>query len=249
MIPWIAAVPGQPPAPFPPSETALRMPNGLLCAGGDLSPERLLSAYRQGIFPWYSEGEPILWWTPDPRMVLFPAEFRCSRSLRHELAKSVWRVRMDSDFAAVIAACARTPRPGQAGTWIVPAIERAYTCLHELGWAHSVEVWELVPETGEERLAGGLYGVAIGRMFYGESMFTRQSNASKIAFAHLVSYLRAHGFGMIDCQMRTAHLASLGAREIPRADFLAHLERLTNPPTTPGPWHVEIGDPASGIKR
>jgi leucyl/phenylalanyl-tRNA--protein transferase len=221
------------PDSFPPPERARRRPNGLLCAGGDLSMARLLAAYRQGIFPWYAPGEPILWWTPDPRMVLFPAEFHCSRSLRRELAKTEWQVRMDSDFAAVIAACARTPRPDQDGTWIVPAIEQAYTRLHAHGWAHSVEVWEDAKD-GTRQLVGGLYGVAIGRMFYGESMFARQSNASKIAFAHLVAHLRRHEFGMIDCQMRTAHLASLGAREIPRAEFMANLSRLTALP--PASW-------------
>jgi leucyl/phenylalanyl-tRNA--protein transferase len=238
MIPWLENDrPDRPLTPFPPLKTALADPNGLLCAGGGLSPERLLEAYRHGIFPWFSEGEPILWWSPDPRMVLFPQEFKCSRSLRRELRKPGYRVRLDHDFAAVIHACAHAPRRHQNGTWIVDEIRQAYLRLHDLGWAHSVEVWE---ETdGREQLVGGLYGVAIGRMFFGESMFTRKSNASKIAAAHLVRYLEQHGFGMIDCQMRTAHLASLGAREIPRDDFIARLEPLCAAPVAPGFWHGE----------
>ncbi len=252
MIPWLDDDrPGTPLTPFPPLETALREPDGLLCAGGGLSPERLLAAYRQGIFPWFSAGDPILWWSPDPRMVLFPSEFKLSRSLRRELKKPGVRVRFDHDFAAVIAACARTPRRAQNGTWIVGRIQRAYQRLHELGWAHSVEIWEEMENAGnaenvkraEEvetqsgpRLVGGLYGVAIGGMFFGESMFAHRSNASKIALAHLVRHLEANGFGMIDCQMHTAHLASLGAREIPRAEFAARLEALTALPIPAGRW-------------
>jgi leucyl/phenylalanyl-tRNA---protein transferase len=227
MIPWLVDD-----APFPPVEGALVEPNGLLCAGGDLSPGRILAAYRQGIFPWFSPGEPILWWSPDPRMVLFPAEFKLSRSLRKTLRTGGYEVRLDSDFAGVIGACAHTPRPGQPGTWITPAMRRAYLQLHELGWAHSVETWR------DGELVGGLYGLAIGRMFYGESMFSRQTDASKIAAAHLARFLESRGFGMVDCQMRTDHLASLGAREIPRPEFLARLSALCAD-GRPGGWPID----------
>lgn len=236
MIPWLAdelppeLSPEEAAALFPPPETALREPNGLLCAGGDLSPRRLLGAYRRGIFPWFSPGDPILWWSPDPRMVLFPDEFRISRSLARTLRRGGYTVRLDHDFAAVIAACAATPRRGQSGTWITRAMRKAYLALHELGWAHSVETWV------DGRLVGGLYGIAIGRMFYGESMFSHRTDASKIAAAHLARFLEAEGFGMIDCQMRTEHLASLGAREIPRAEFDARLAALTRAGAPPGAW-------------
>ncbi|MDR3056193.1 MAG: leucyl/phenylalanyl-tRNA--protein transferase [Zoogloeaceae bacterium] len=216
MIPWL-----QGNAPFPPLSQALREPNGLLAAGNDLSLPRLLQAYRQGIFPWFSAGEPVLWWSPDPRMALFPAEFRLHRSLLKTLRGGGYEVRLDTAFSQVINACAQTPRPGQDGTWITDDIAAAYRALHDAGWAHSVETWM------DGELVGGLYGVAIGRMFYGESMFTRRRDASKIAFAHLARFLRAREFGLIDCQMNTAHLASLGAREISRAEFIARLENLT----------------------
>ena len=232
MIPWLVAD-----APFPPPELALADPNGLLCAGGDLSPQRLLAAYRQGIFPWFSDGQPILWWSPDPRMVLFPAEFRISRSLGKTLRAGRYEVRLNSDFAAVIDACAHTWRPGQPGTWITPEMRRAYTRLHELGWAHSVETW-VQGENGDE-LAGGLYGLAIGRMFYGESMFSRRTDASKIAAAHLARFLESRNFGMVDCQMYTDHLASLGAREIPRTEFAARLADLTADAGPPARWPVD----------
>ncbi len=225
MIRWLAD--GE---AFPPVEEALPEPNGLLCAGGDLSPKRLLDAYRQGIFPWYSPGEPILWWSPHPRMVLVPTEFRISRSLRRSLRRACCAVRLDSDFASVVRACAETPRAGQAGTWITREMQRAYWRLFELGIAHSVETWR------DGKLIGGLYGLAIGRMFFGESMFSHASDASKIAAAHLARFLAEEGFGMIDCQMSTAHLASLGAREIPRATFLAHLRTLVTANWQPGRW-------------
>ena len=177
-----------------------------------------------------------MWWSPNPRMVLFPDEFRLSRSLRKTLRAGQYEVRLDSDFPAVIGACAAMPRPGQDGTWILPEMMDAYCRLHELGWAHSVEVH------AEGDLIGGLYGLAIGRMFYGESMFARRSNASKIAFAHLVRYLLAHDFGMIDCQMRTEHLASLGAREIPRRDFIDRLHGLTRGEQPRAAWrHDGLG--------
>jgi len=225
MIPWLEGR-----ERFPPLEAALQEPNGLLCAGGDLSPWRLLEAYQQGIFPWYSRGEPILWWSPDPRMVLFPPEFRISRSLRRRLRSACFRTTFDSAFPAVIAACAETPRAGQRGTWITREMRRAYCHLFELGFAHSVEIWI------DGKLVGGLYGLAIGRMFYGESMFSRATDASKIALAHLVHFLEEERFGMIDCQMSTPHLASLGAREIPRTAFIERVRFLVAAAWQPGKW-------------
>ncbi|SEK97766.1 leucyl/phenylalanyl-tRNA--protein transferase [Nitrosovibrio tenuis] len=224
MIPWLS-----PETPFPSLSTALEVPNGLLAAGGDLSPRRLLEAYRLGIFPWFNEGDPILWWSPDPRMVLFPSELKISRSLRKTLKNIDYEIRTDSAFLEVISACAAS-REGCAGTWIHEAMVAAYASLHEMGLAHSVEVWM----RGE--LVGGLYGVAQGRMFFGESMFSRVSNASKIALVHLVWQLERWGFSMIDCQMKTAHLASLGAREIPRNEFSQKLKELINYPGRVEKW-------------
>jgi leucyl/phenylalanyl-tRNA--protein transferase len=224
MIPWLDGT-----APFPPVDSALRRPNGLLCAGGDLSPERLLEAYRRGIFPWFSEGEPILWWSPDPRMVLFPEELKVSRSLARTLRRGGYEVRLDTAFAEVIHACGQ-PRPGQDGTWITPQMQQAYCRLHDLGHAHSVETWI------DGSLAGGLYGLAIGRAFYGESMFTRVTDASKIALAHLARHLERRGFAVIDCQMKTAHLASLGAREIRRSELVRGLATWTREGPVPGRW-------------
>lgn len=217
MIPWLHDN-----APFPPLHQASREYNGLLAAGGDLSVPRLLAAYRRGIFPWFNPDEPILWWSPDPRMVLFPAEFKISRSLKKRLARADYAVRVDSAFTRVMRECA-APRDGAAGTWVSEAMIAAYTALHKAGHAHSIEIW--INQDGEEKLVGGLYGVAIGRVFFGESMFTRQTDASKIALAHLAAWLQMHDFGVIDCQMNTAHLASLGAREIPRAAFAELLDR------------------------
>ena len=229
MIPWLDKY-----TRFPPVEKALREPNGLLAAGADLSPGRLLDAYRHGIFPWYSAKEPILWWSPDPRMVLVPGEFKVSRSFGKVLRNRAWEVRFDTSFEAVMQACA-APRgaglpDGQPHTWISEDMIEAYTRLHELGWAHSVETWI------DGELAGGLYGIAIGAMFYGESMFSRRPDASKIALAGLVRHIAALGFGLIDCQMKTPHLASLGAREIPRAEFLRRVAELIHYPRLPGPW-------------
>ena len=218
MIPWLAAH-----DPFPSLDFALREPNGLLAAGGDLSTQRLLQAYRRGIFPWFNPGDPILWWSPDPRMVLVPSEFKLSRSLHKTLKKRAYEIRIDTVFQTVMQNCA-APRQDQAGTWIGPQIIAAYTQLHQLGIAHSIETWR------DGELVGGLYGLAIGRMFYGESMFSRATDASKIALAHLVQQLERWDFGMIDCQMNTAHLASLGAREIPRAEFIQRLGKLVNYP-------------------
>ena len=228
MIPWLDSS-----EDFPTVELALREPDGLLCAGGDLSPGRLLQAYRQGIFPWYSAGEPILWWSPDPRMVLTPGEFRISRSLRQTLRRDNYEIRLDSQFPMVIRACAETPRKAQQSTWITQEMQSAYVRLHRQGYAHSVETWI------DGRLAGGLYGMAIGRIFYGESMFSLQSNASKIALAHLARYLARQGFGLIDCQMNTPHLASLGAHGIPRSEFIGRLQILCAENALPGRWPVD----------
>jgi len=214
---------------FPPVEQALEDPNGLLCAGGDLSTDRLLEAYRRGIFPWYSGNEPILWWSPDPRMVLFCDELKVSRSLAKNIRNKGFEVRLDSAFPRVIKACSE-PRKGEGGTWLTPAMQAAYTALHRLGHAHSVETWQ------GERLVGGLYGVAIGRMFYGESMFSRATDASKVALVALVGELRARGFPLIDCQQNTPLLASLGAREIPRRHFVRRIAALVNYPEPMGKW-------------
>jgi leucyl/phenylalanyl-tRNA--protein transferase len=218
---------------FPAVESARDDMGGLLAVGGDLGPARLLDAYRHGIFPWGTVETQPLWYNPDPRMVLFPDEFRLSRSLQKTLRAQHFEVRFDSNFAGVMAGCAETPRPGQDGTWITPDMLNAYIRLHELGWAHSVETYV------EGDLVGGLYGLAIGRMFYGESMFSRRSDASKVAFAHLIRYLSANQFEMIDCQMRTEHLASLGGREIPRASFLARLMALTAASSSRTAWSAE----------
>ena len=226
MIPWLG-----PRDPFPPVERALRDPNGLLAAGADLSPQRLLDAYARGIFPWFSEDDPLLWWSPDPRMVLFVDELHLSRSLRRVIRSGRFRVTLDTAFRDVMEGCAE-PRPDQDGTWITPEMLHAYMRLAALGHAHSVEAWE------GDTLAGGLYGVAIGRMFFGESMFSRRSDASKVAFAHLVRQLQQWEMPLIDCQMATPHLASLGAREIPRAEFLGQVRRLVQLPAVPAPWKL-----------
>lgn len=227
MIPWLHAKQA-----FPSPERALREPNGLLVAGGELSPERLIEAYGKGIFPWFSPGEPILWWSPDPRMVMFPAELKVSRSLRRTLKKGDYEVRADTAFESVMRGCGE-PRAGQDGTWIGEAMIAAYVRLFAAGIAHSVETWR------EGKLIGGLYGVALGQMFYGESMFARATDASKIAFVHLVRQLERWEFGMIDCQMKTAHLASLGAREIPRREFLQRLGQLVEFPREAGCWRFD----------
>ena len=224
MIPWLEGS-----TPFPPPDQALEEPNGLLAAGGDLSPERLLDAYRQGIFPWYGEGEPILWWSPDPRMLLFPSDLVVSRSLKKKLRNSAYEIRFDHAFSTVMRACAG-PRPGQPGTWITRAMHAAYNRLHRLGYAHSVETWT------EGELAGGLYGVSLGRVFFGESMFAHRSDASKLALVALVNKLKQDGCEMIDCQVHTSHLESLGARAIPRSEFLRRLGELIHYSRAPGSW-------------
>ena len=233
MIPWLG-----PTDPFPPLDRALADPDGLLAAGGTLDAARLIDAYARGIFPWSSEGQPLLWWSPDPRMVLYCDELRVSRSLRKRIREGRFEIRVDTAFDAVMAACA-APREGQAGTWITGAMRRAYGELHRRGYAHSVEAWR------EDRLAGGLYGVALGRVFFGESMFARETDASKVALVHLVAMLRELGVPIIDCQQQTAHLAALGARPVPRATFAAILGELIHSTAPPSGWRpgAQVGDP------
>jgi leucyl/phenylalanyl-tRNA--protein transferase len=216
---------------FPPPHLA---EDGLLAVGGDLSTDRLLLAYSAGIFPWYSEGDPILWWSPDPRMVLHPDHFHCSRSLQRVLKKGAFRFTLDTAFDQVIRACAATPRPGQDGTWINDAMTEAYQQLHARGFAHSVECWN----TETDELVGGLYGLSLGAAFFGESMFSWQPSASKAAMAILVDFARANGLRFIDCQLPTDHLRSLGAREMPRRKFLHALEQAMHVPTLIGPWRL-----------
>jgi len=213
---------------FPPLEKALREPNGLLAAGGDLSPERLLAAYRHGCFPWYQDGQPVLWWSPDPRTVLYPEELHISRSLRKKLRQGIFSVTFDRAFREVIEGCA-APRSYADGTWITATMQNAYMRLHQLGIAHSVEVWQ------DQQLVGGLYGLAIGRLFFGESMFSRATDASKIGFVALVERLQDWGFKMIDCQMPTQHLASFGARPISREAFAETLAKHLDEPS-PARW-------------
>jgi leucyl/phenylalanyl-tRNA--protein transferase len=217
---------------FPNVELALQEPDGLLAVGGDLSEDRLLLAYRSGIFPWYGPGQPILWWSPDPRLVLFPGRLRVARSLAKTIRKGTFSITIDQAFDAVISACAE-PRPGQAGTWITQEMMAAYRELHAAGYAHSVECWR------EGKLAGGLYGVAIGRAFFGESMFARTTDASKVAFVGLVRQLSRWGFPLIDCQVHTAHLASLGAEMIPRREFTRILEHACQQPEPNTPWRID----------
>ncbi|UCE88412.1 MAG: leucyl/phenylalanyl-tRNA--protein transferase [Pseudomonadota bacterium] len=217
---------------FPEVSSALRDPDGLLAAGGDLSPERLLAAYRRGIFPWYSEGQPILWWSPDPRAVMFPENLRVSRSLRKTVRQRRFRVTFDTAFAQVVAACAG-PRDSESGTWITAEMQAAYQRLHTRGKAHSVECWQ------GENLVGGLYGVALGRVFFGESMFSAVSDASKVAFVYLVRHLEAWGVPVIDCQVHTGHLASLGAQSIPRARFVALVHEFCGLTSLAARWEVD----------
>lgn len=209
---------------FPPLGRALRSPPGLLAMGGDLSAERLVAAYRHGCFPWYSRGQPLMWWSPDPRTVLFPDELHVPRSLRKTLRQQHFRITYDNAFEQVIHACAQ-PRSSDNGTWITPAMQNAYTRLHQLGHAHSVEVWH------RQQLVGGLYGIAMGRLFFGESMFARMNDASKAGFVTLVQDLQQAGFVLIDCQMPTEHLARFGARDIPRSEFQQYLQRYLDSPT------------------
>jgi leucyl/phenylalanyl-tRNA--protein transferase len=224
VIPWLRA--GDPPDAFPPVDTALTDPDGLLCAGGDLSPARLLEAYRRGIFPWFSEGQPILWWSPDPRAVLYPAEFKVSRSLAKTIRNRGFTVTVDRAFGRVMELCADA-RLRPEGTWISPQMLAAYRRLHELGHAHSYETWE------NDRLVGGLYGIALGQVFFGESMFSLERDASKVALAALVRDMIARGGRVIDCQVASAHLERLGARSVPRRRFVRELaQAISNTPDT-----------------
>ena len=220
MLAWLEAK-----DPFPPIERALKNPNGLLAAGGELSVERLLDAYRRGVFPWYSGTEPVLWWSPDPRMVLYCHELKVPRSLAKSVRNKGYEVRVDCDFAGVLDGCSDRPQ-----TWLGAEMRKAYLRLHRAGYAHSFETWR------EGDLVGGLYGVAIGRMFYGESMFSRSTDASKVALVALVGELKTRQFPLIDCQMHTPLLASLGARDIPRRAFLREMTALVNYPASPGRW-------------
>jgi leucyl/phenylalanyl-tRNA--protein transferase len=214
---------------FPPPEQA--EPDGLLAVGGDLSAKRLILAYQSGIFPWYEEGQPILWWSPDPRLVLEPEEFRVSKRLAQTIKNGKIKVTFDRDFVSVIQSCATVPRKGQSGTWITPEMQEAYIRLHQLGVAHSVESWL------EDELVGGIYGLSLGRCFFGESMFSRRTDASKVAMAFLVQHLKSWGFHLIDAQVTSQHLVSLGAKEIPRAVFLDWLKAALNFPTLKGKWN------------
>jgi len=230
-------LPPDPGAPFPPAELALHEPDGLLAIGGDLSPVRLLNAYAGGIFPWFSEGQPILWWSPDPRMVFRTDGVRLSSRFRRELRSSAWTVAADTAFAEVVQACASAPRPGQDGTWITAGMQRAYEELHRLGYAHSVEVFD-----GGE-LVGGIYGVAIGRMFFGESMFSGRSGGSKVALAALAHALHGWGWPLIDAQVENPHLLRMGAGHLPREAFLARVRALVQAAETEpaGSWTRRFG--------
>ena len=230
-IPWLA--PDDETTPLPDPETALSEPNGLLAIGASLSPRRLEAAYRAGVFPWFSPGEPILWWSPDPRAIITPAGLHISRSLRRALRRADYTVSLDRAFDAVVAGCAE-PRPDQAGTWITRDMRAAYSRLHVHGLAHSIEVWR------DAALIGGLYGVSLGGAFFGESMFSRASNASKIAMVWLIRQLQAWGFDFLDCQMPTGHLRRMGAETIPRKRFLLALAASQRQSTRYGRWQLDI---------
>ena len=231
-LPWLGHAPD---APFPPAESAMRDPNGLLAAGGDLTATRLLNAYSHGIFPWFSEGEPLLWWSPDPRMVFRTDGVRLSSKFRRQLRNSPWTLRADTAFDAVITACASTPRPGQRGTWITDEMQAAYIDLHRQGHAHSVEVFD------GDVLVGGIYGVSIGQMFFGESMFSGVSGGSKVALAGLAHFLSLQGWPLIDAQVENDHLQTLGAITLPRADFLDIVQQRVALPVPAGDWQARFG--------
>ncbi len=224
---WIS--PADSPEWFPDVDQALREPDGLLAIGGDLSPARVIAAYRQGIFPWYDEDQPILWWSPDPRAVIFPDELRISRSLRKTIRQNRFDVTFDRDFESVIRRCA-AERPDSEGTWITSDMHSAYVALHELGYGHSVEAWN------SDGLVGGVYGLAIGRVFFGESMFSHARDASKVALAALIKRLKEHDYVLLDCQVESDHLTSLGSRAIPRSEFIALLEDACGQQEDPGQW-------------
>ena len=226
-------------APFPPATDALRDPDGLLAVGGDLSPARLLNAYAHGIFPWFSEGQPILWWSPDPRTVFRTDGVHLSRRFRRVLHQSDWIVQADTAFAEVMRACAASPRPGQDGTWITAGMQRAYMELHRLGYAHSVEVFD------EEALVGGIYGVAIGQMFFGESMFSGRSGGSKVALAALAGTLAQWGWPLMDAQVENPHLLRMGAEHLPRSAFLESVRELVQRPGDAGGWTRRFGELAA----
>ena len=228
-------LPDDPAAPFPPLSSALVWPDGLLAVGGDLSPTRLLNAYQNGIFPWYTDGQPILWWSPEPRVVFQTGSIGLSRRFRRSLRNSTWVIRSDTAFGRVIEACAHTPRPRQDGTWITKEMQEAYVALHDEGYAHSVEVFD------SGRLVGGIYGVAIGHMFFGESMFSAESGGSKVALAALACRLLEWGFPVIDAQVENPHLMSLGAERMPRKVFAELVERLTSVPAPRGSWTERFG--------
>lgn len=236
---------GKDPTWFPPTDDADE--DGILAVGGDLSPARLVAAYGRGIFPWYSEGLPILWHCPDPRFILLPEKLHVPKSLRKVMKRGVYQVRLDTDFEAVIDGCAKTRRPGQRGTWITRDMRKAYLRLFELGIAHSAEAWL------DGKLVGGLYGVSLGQVFYGESMFARADDASKVAFATLVEWMRGWGVQLIDCQQETHHLARFGAEPWPRARFVAEVQRLTRGPSRQGRWALPPAEeqekeaPGSGL--
>jgi leucyl/phenylalanyl-tRNA---protein transferase len=223
-------------APFPSASLALREPDGLLAVGGDLSPERLLNAYRSGIFPWYSKGQPILWWSPDPRMVFDSDRFALASRLRRGLKLSRWTLRADTAFDAVVRACAGIPRRGQRDTWIVPEMARGYGELHRRGYAHSIEVYD------GDALVGGIYAVSIGRMVYGESMFSAQSGGSKLALAGLLGFMRERGMPLLDAQLENPHLRSLGGRRLERGEFLQEVARLASAPVPAGRWTEAFGE-------
>ncbi len=229
MIPFLG-----PADPFPPVDQALSEPDGLLAAGADLTPGRLVDAYRHGIFPWFNDGDPILWWSPDPRIVLAPRAFHASHSLRKRLTQRRFTVTIDVAFAAVLDQCA-VPRPDDGGTWLTPRMKAAYLALHARRLAHSLEVWM------DGALAGGIYGVALGRMFFGESMFSRRTDASKIALAYLAAQLDRWGFPWIDCQLETGHLLSLGAIAMPRGEFVAGVDRLVSEPAPSWQLDADLG--------
>ena len=219
---------------FPPVNLSLSEPNGLLAAGGDLSPKRLINAYRQGVFPWYNDDQPILWWSPNPRAVLFPDQFKISRSLRKKIRQKRFQITMDRCFEDVLIHCA-LPRKGEDGTWITDEMHQAYLHLHKIGVAHSVEAWQ------DHVLVGGLYGLGIGQVFFGESMFSRASNASKVAFSYLVKQLGRWDYKLIDCQVSSEHLGSLGAVDIPREQFIEYLEKYVDRPGHEPPWRIDEG--------
>jgi len=235
-LPWLHV---DPDAPFPDPRSALREPDGLLAAGGDLAPSRLLNAYRHGIFPWFSAGQPILWWSPDPRTVFRTDGVHLSRRFRRELRKLAWTITVDTAFDRVVLNCANSPRPGQSGTWITSEMRTAYAALHRLGHAHAVEVWD------GDALAGGLYGVAIGRMFFAESMFSALPGGSKAALAGLGAILHGWGWPVFDAQVESPHLMRMGARTMERSAFLEVVAAQVAQPGRPGPWTAAAGSRAA----